>query len=41
MTLLILLVTEEQCLRDIEIDEKFGAIRDEHHPATKEAKKKK
>lgn len=33
-------VSEEQCLRDIEIDEKFGA-RDESHPAIKEAKKKK
>jgi len=28
-------------LRDIEADEKFGAIRDVHHPAVKEAKKKK
>lgn len=35
------LVSEEQCLRDIEFDEKFGALRDDHHPASKEAKKKK
>ncbi|CAF3854543.1 unnamed protein product [Rotaria magnacalcarata] len=34
-------VSEEQCLRDIEFDEKFGALRDDHHPASKEAKKKK
>ncbi|CAF0958562.1 unnamed protein product [Adineta ricciae] len=33
-------VSEEQCLRDIENDEKFGALRDEH-PASREAKKKK
>lgn len=35
------LVNEEQCLRDIENDEKFGALKDEHHPAIREAKKKK
>ncbi|CAF1311337.1 unnamed protein product [Adineta steineri] len=34
-------VSEEQCLRDIEFDEKFGALRDDHHPAAREAKKKK
>ena len=35
------LVSEEQCLRDIERDEKFGALRDDHHSASREAKKKK
>ena len=39
--LVLILVSEEQCLRDIENDEKFGALRDEHHPAVREAKKKK
>jgi len=39
--LINLLVNEEQCLRDIEFDEKFGALRDDHHPASREAKKKK
>jgi hypothetical protein len=36
-------VSEEQCLRDIEFDEKFGALRDDHHhhAASREAKKKK
>lgn len=36
-----ILVNEEQCLRDIEFDEKFGAFRDDHHTASREAKKKK
>lgn len=35
------LVSEEQCLRDIEVDEKFGGSRDEHHSGSREAKKKK
>lgn len=37
----VISVSEEQCLRDIEFDEKFGAFRDDHHPASREAKKKK
>lgn len=39
----LILVSEEQCLRDIDSDERFGALRDDHHhhPASKEAKKKK